>query len=73
MNPDAAKQIPAGYLGEQSHAEFVREAYREQGREQERERIIKLLRNLRSASKKANLTGTANINAIIGLIKGEQK
>ena len=43
MNPDAAKTIPAGYLGEQSHAEFVREAYREQGRQQERQRIIKLL------------------------------
>ena len=43
------------------------------GADRERERIVELLRNLRSASKKANLTGTANINAIIGLIKGEQK
>lgn len=43
------------------------------GIEKERERIVELLRNLRSAGKKANLTGTANINAIIALIKGEQK
>jgi hypothetical protein len=43
------------------------------GIQKERERIVELLRNLRSASKKANLSGTANINAIIGLIKGGQE
>lgn len=43
MNPDAAKTIPAGYLGRQSHAETVRETYREQGRIEERLRILDIL------------------------------
>ena len=43
MNPDAAKTIPAGYLGKQSHAEAVRETYREQGRVEERLRILDIL------------------------------
>jgi len=43
VNPDAAKTIPAGYLGKQSHAETVRETYREQGRVEERLRILDIL------------------------------
>ena len=39
MNPDAKRQIPAEYL---SHAEQVRETYREQGRQQERSRLLSL-------------------------------
>jgi len=64
MNPDAAKTIPAGYLGQQSHAEFVREAYREQGRKQEQERIINLV--------KAEIPLVLQ-KRFIELIKGEQK
>jgi hypothetical protein len=37
----------------------------------ERERIVALLRELRKQAKKSKLSGSANINAIIGLIKGE--
>lgn len=36
----------------------------------ERERILDLLRTLRNSAKKSGLTGMANINAIIGIIKG---
>jgi len=43
VNPDAAKTIPSGYLGKQSHAETVRETYREQGRIEERLRILDIL------------------------------
>lgn len=43
MNPDAAKTIPAGFLGQESHAERVRETYREQGRIEERLRILDIL------------------------------
>jgi hypothetical protein len=45
----------------------------ESGTLQERERIIELLQALRSKAKDANLSQTANINAIITLIKGEGK
>jgi hypothetical protein len=39
----------------------------------ERERIVGLLQALRSQAKAANLSQTANINAIITLIKGDTK
>lgn len=38
----------------------------------EQERILELLRTLRKSAKKSGLTGYANINAIIGLIKGDE-
>jgi chorismate mutase len=37
----------------------------------ERERIVAMLRELRKQAKKSKISGNANINAIIGLIKGE--
>jgi hypothetical protein len=74
MNPDAAKTIPAGYLGKQSHAETVRETYREQGRQEERLRIIHLLEPEVARHYDIGLGFTAAyIERTIELIKGEQK
>ena len=45
----------------------------EQGRHLERERIVKLLRELRGrAQKSKGLSTHANISAIIAIVKGEQ-
>lgn len=46
----------------------------ENGRKAERERIIKLLQELRAkAQKTKGLTTNVNVNAVIALIKGERK
>jgi len=46
----------------------------ENGRMAERERIIKLLQDLRAkAQKTKGLTTNINVNAVIALIRGEQK
>lgn len=62
MNPDAAKTIPVDYL-EESHAELVRNTYREQGRVLERLRILDIL------SEKLPATMLTEIRE---LIKGEK-
>ena len=45
----------------------------ELGAANERSRIIELLRTLRKQAQERNLSQTANINAVIALIKGEHK
>ena len=82
MSDDAAKTIRAGYLGQQSHAEFVREAYLEQGRKQERERIIAIIEKRKAYDCRCSCdchayeapcnTCQAD-NELIQIIKGEVK
>ena len=45
----------------------------DQGVITERQRILDLLSNLRRAGQKSKLSGTANINAVIALIKADPK
>ena len=51
------------------HAERVRDFYREQGAAKERERIIQLIEKIKSAPACFEL----DVDALIGVIKGETK
>lgn len=63
MNPDAIKQIPQEYV---SHAEQVRETYRQQGREQEFARVESIINN-------SKVINSDQAFLLIKQLKGEQQ